>query len=129
MIPRQAAHYAPYDENYGAKRILPDDLNQSILWKQWCLEHAPLFHEQAIRLKFWRSLDRKSHWPLAEETVMKPKLSYTTYCRHFSAYDLRFGAPRVDTCETCDAFLAKIKACNEPAKLLKLQVDNMYIPY
>ena len=121
-IPRQAAHYAPYDENYGVERILPDDLSVSKLWKQWCSEHDTEFYEQAVRVKFWRSYDKKSQWPRTEELVLKPKLSHTSYARHFNVYDLRFGAPRVDMCEVCDSFLARIKACDDAAKTLKLQV-------
>jgi hypothetical protein len=56
---------------------------------------------------------------------MKPKLSHTTYLEYFNVYDLRFGVPRVDTCEVCDSFLAKIKACVDPAELLQYQVEHL----
>ena len=99
-IPRQSAHYAPYSGTYGRERILPPDLNPTKLWKQWCLEQDPDFHEQAKRLKFWRSFDRKRQWPVypypemrEDEMLLKPKLAHTTYFKRFKEYDLRFGQP------------------------------------
>ena len=58
-FPRQASHYSPYDESAGKDRILPEDLSYSKCWKQWCRENDKEFAEQADRLKFWRSMDRK----------------------------------------------------------------------
>ena len=113
-FPRQASHYSPYDESAGKDRILPEDLSYSKCWKQWCRENDKEFAEQADRLKFWRSMDRKQNWPrpskLKDEIIMKPRCAHSTYHYEFNKYDLRFGKPRVDTCDVCDKFGEKEKA-------------------
>ena len=128
-------HYAPYDESAGKDRILPEDLSYSKCWKQWCRENDKEFAEQAGRLKFWRSLDRKHNWPrpskLKDEVIMKPRCAHSTYHYEFNKYDLRFGKPRVDTCDVCDKFREAEKACTidekteKKSKVLLLTSDQI----
>ena len=108
------------------------DLKDTVLWRMWCKEHDPEFYAQASVLKFWRSFDRKGQWPSAEqilsvsglETVLKPKLSHTSYAEHFHAYDLRRGSPRVDTCDKCDCYNDKIAAETDEAEERRLQEEH-----
>jgi hypothetical protein len=135
-IPRQSSHYAPYrDQQAGTERILPSDLTYTKCWRLWCEENDPEFYEQAVRVKFWRSLDRKQQWPVPGkllhegESVLKPKLAHSTYYLHFTKYNLRFGAARVDTCETCDGFINKVKAfanqeCHECLKTKRQHAEH-----
>jgi len=59
-VPREISHYTPYREAAAGKEcVLPKDLNATKLWKLWLSEHDPEFHEQAKRIKYWRSYDRK----------------------------------------------------------------------
>jgi hypothetical protein len=110
-FPRQASHYSPYDESYGKDRILSEELNYSKCWQLWCEENDNEFYKQATELQYWQSRDRKKDRPPPHvAVVIKPKCSFDTYVRAFKAYNLRFGRPRVDTCEDCDGYAATLKS-------------------
>lgn len=136
-VPWEISHYTPYREAAaGKERVLPKDLNATKLWKLWLLEHDPEFHEQAKRIRYWRSYDRKERCPVPfidggrvlqeGEAVLKPKCSHTTYFELLSEYDLVFGGRKVDTCPKCDEFATKIAAFEDQnsAECMKLKKEQ-----
>jgi len=92
-----------YNESSGVERILPADLSISLLWRLWCEEHDPDFYEMCTKWGYWRTQDRPNRNPPGV-TFPKPKMSRRAYAAYFRTFNLRFGAPRVDTCEDCDQY-------------------------
>lgn len=62
-FPRMSSHYAPYSGSYGKERVLSEDLSYAKCWRLWCEQHDAEFAKQAVRLKYWASLDRKVYQP------------------------------------------------------------------
>ena len=58
-----SSHYAPYSGSYGKERVLSEDLSYAKCWRLWCEQHDAEFAKQAVRLKYWASLDRKVYQP------------------------------------------------------------------
>lgn len=65
---------------------------------------------------------------LKREEKCKPKVSYDFYYRHFCGnYNISFGSPRSDTCQTCDRLENLIAAEQDKEEKFVLQTEKKYI--
>lgn len=92
-IPKRTSHYRRTRNNN--KYYLSPELNVSKMHKLYPQQYEPEVHNQM---------------ELGDENE-KPKVSYDYFYRHFNShYNLSFGKPRSDTCQTCDSLNNQIQA-------------------
>lgn len=86
-FPKRSSHYSR--EKNDGKYYLPSDLN--------VLKMHKLYLEKNERDVFER---------MERGEACQPKVTYDFFYRHFVVnYNIGFGAPRSDTCQTCDRLL------------------------
>lgn len=57
----------------------------------------------------------------------KPEVSYDFYYRHFQHnFNISFGSPRSDTCQTCDRLQNSINAEQDNESKVALQVEKKH---
>ncbi|KAJ4445019.1 hypothetical protein ANN_06818 [Periplaneta americana] len=83
-FPRRKSHYSRTDN--VKKYYLAADLNVKKMYHFYLQKHEP-----------------QEYLKLQSGLVIKPNISYDFYYRYFvSNFNMSFGKPRTDTCETCD---------------------------
>lgn len=84
-FPARQSHYSR-SKNENVKYLTPD-LNITTMYELYMLKYEP---------DTWKSIQDKIEG-------VKPIVSYDLYRKHFlTNYNLSFGYPRSDTCQTCD---------------------------
>lgn len=83
-FPKRSSHYSR--EKNERRNYLSSDLNVSKMHKLYLAKYEPDLFEK-----------------LERGEKCQPKVSYDFYFRHFREnYNISFGSPRSDTCQTCD---------------------------
>jgi hypothetical protein len=125
-FPREPNHYTPLASLKEKDYVLSAELNQSKMWRLFCHKFDPGFAVWCDEHRFWPSLDGKKYAPprVPEDEIPKPMVSHTVYHLAFSAYKLRFGHVKVDTCETCDKYVHQLSLTDDAAESAKILEDQ-----
>jgi hypothetical protein len=107
-------HYVKHDDACKLQSFA-QNVTRASLWWEFCERYDKPFTDQAKRLGYRHSLDKKDQCPsleiFAQDIALKqikPRVSYERARLLFKDYNVRFGKIAVDTCETCETLRFKI---------------------
>lgn len=115
-FPARGSHYSRKD-NPG-RTYLPPTLSIARLYKDFLEKNDPEF----VRLQEENRQRTISHQPLQE--LRKPMVSEHFYHDIFvTEFNIYFGFPRTDTCDTCDSLNIKINEATEESEQTRLKKE------